>query len=128
MRLFLLAFVFFTGGFFASAQANAPLTKKDTAKPQAFCLKEDKLDWWEGTYIQAQSGADDWEAEVFKTFKLKFDKDQSVPTERCKRIVWLKEKTCGHWKSLKANELRDCLQSKDFPETVHSNYEYYHGG
>jgi hypothetical protein len=102
--------------------------ESDLPKAQALCLKSDKVDWWEKQYCQVLSGADDYEAEVFKKCMTKYKADTSVPRQRCKKIIWLKEKTCDLWKLSKPFARTRCLQSPKFRDEVESNYEEYHGG
>ncbi len=103
--------------FGCTAEANAP--RHINAK----CFKADTVTIWEKMYCFATTGADDDRAEALQTCHEKVRKDDSLPKERCDRVVWLKNKACSDDPS-SGNTRKACLTDKDYLKKIERHPPY----
>ncbi len=122
-NIFLLIILISNFGF---AAKNSRKSTSAVTDARATCLKTDNLAWWEGTYCQVFTKTEGQEAPAFKKCVTEYRTDKTVPADKCKKIIWLKQKTCGRWQ-LKQNDRAQCLKGKDFAKAVDLNSDYYFG-
>lgn len=101
----------------SAAEANAP--KQISAK----CFKADTVAIWEKMYCFVTTGADDDRAEAFQNCHKKVRRDESLPKERCERVIWLKNKACSDDPS-SGNTRKACLTDKDYLKKIEKHPPY----
>lgn len=113
---------------------SAPAAWAETGdRPEAnepnlpLCLKTDTVKWWENSYCRLRVNTGDAASPAFRKCLRQNQKSKTLPRTTCKRIQWLKARTCKLWK-LGAAEYTECLREKGFVKKVSENPARFSGG